>query len=226
MRKIQSRKIVFVIWVFLSNLSLAASDGKQQETYIYESPLKVGLDLQAYKVNYKNYNWSSITKLDKDGYGFNLGLEWIPIVSVVGKVALSGGIGYASVVDAPVNGSSQATLYVIPMYTGVTYRADFFKNQVIVPFVSAGLDLGFSTQASKTGATQNGVRLYEGYYYSGGVELCLNAFDPASGRELDSRVGINGVYLVALYTQSEPLSSSETVNLSHKEFRLGLRFEI
>jgi hypothetical protein len=198
----------------------------QKEKYVYESPLNVGLDLQGYKVKYTNYLWSSTEKSEKEGYGFNLGLEWIPVVSVVGKVATSFGIGFSSVVDVPVGGVSTATLYVVPMYGGVTYRADLFKNQVLVPFVSAGLDFGFSTQTSKNGATQGGLRTYEGYYYSGGVELCLNTFDPASGRDLDSRIGINGVYLVALYTHSEPLSNSETVNLAHKEFRLGLRFEI
>ena len=103
---------------------------------------------------------------------------------------------------------------------------DFFKNQVIVPFISGGVDLGFSTQASKNGATQGGLRIYEGLYYTTGIELCLNAFDPYSGRELDSRVGINGVYLTVMYMQSEPINRTETVNLAHKEFRLGVRFEI
>lgn len=198
----------------------------QKEKYVYESPLNFGLDLQGYKVKYTDYAWSDTQKSDKEGYGFNLGLEWIPVVSVLGKVATSFGVGFSSVSDVPVDGVSTANLYVVPIYGGITYRADFFKNQVLVPFVSAGLDFGFSTQASKNGATQGGLRTYKGYYYSGGIELCLNSFDPASGRDLDSRIGINGVYLVALYTQSEPLSNTETVNLSHKDFRLGLRFEI
>lgn len=220
-------KIFFIILAFVSyGSTFAAPSSTQREKYVYESPLDVGLDLQVYRIKYKNYSWAPNTTLDKEGVGFNLGLEWIPVVSVVGKVALSGGLGFASVTDAPVSSGSQATLYVVPVYLGLTYRADFFKNQVVVPFVSSGLDFGFSTQSSKTGATQSGVRTYDGYYYSGGVELCLNAFDPSSGRELDSRVGINGVYLVILYTQSEPFNSNETVNLSHKEFRLGVRFEI
>jgi len=226
MRQMTFKKFL-VLGLFLSLGWAAESFGAtQKEKYVYESPLNVGLDLQGYKVKYTNYLWSSTEKSEKEGYGFNLGLEWIPVVSVVGKVATSFGIGFSSVVDVPVGGVSTATLYVVPMYGGVTYRADLFKNQVLVPFVSAGLDFGFSTQTSKNGATQGGLRTYEGYYYSGGVELCLNTFDPASGRDLDSRIGINGVYLVALYTHSEPLSNSETVNLAHKEFRLGLRFEI
>jgi len=212
--------------LFFVGVSFAAPTSSQREKYVYESPLDFGLDLQAYRVKYKNYSWAPNTTLDKEGLGFNLGLEWIPVVSVVGKIGLSGGLGFASVADASVSSSSQATLYVVPIYFGLTYRADLFKNQVVVPFVSAGLDFGFSTQASKTGSTQSGVRTYDGYYYSGGVELCLNAFDPSSGRELDSRIGINGVYLVILYTQSEPFNTNETVNLSHKEFRLGVRFEI
>jgi hypothetical protein len=211
------------LWLGLINESFGAT---QKEKYVYESPLSFGLDLQAYKVTYKNYLWSDTETSNKEGSGFNLGLEWIPVVSVVGKLATSFGIGFSGVSDAPVGVGSTASLYIVPIYGGITYRADFFKNQVLVPFVSAGLDFGFSTQTSKNGATQGGLRTYKGYYYSGGVELCLNTFDPASGRELDSRTGINGVYIVALYTQSEPLSNTETVDLSHKEFRLGLRFEI
>lgn len=226
MKKAPFKKLIILCSLLVCGLSQSATGGSQQEKYVYESPLRVGLDIQAYKVKYNDYFWSPTSKVEKEGTGFNLGLEWIPVVSVVGKLALSGGIGFATVSDAQVSVTSQATLYVVPLYGGITYRADFFKNQVLVPFVSGGLDFGFSTQGSKTGATQSGVRTYEGYYYSGGVELCLNAFDPLSGRELDSRVGINGVYLVALYTESEPLNRKESVNLSHKEFRLGVRFEI
>ncbi len=226
MKKDNLKVNIFLLGILFITSVAPVFGASQQEKYIYESSLKVGLDLQAYKVNYKKYFWNSTTQIDKEGFGFNLGLEWIPFVSPIGKWAISGGFGAASVVDAPVSNSSKATLYVVPIYFGATYRADFFKNQVLVPFVSAGLDFGFSTQASKTGATQSGLRVYDGYYYSGGVELCLNTFDPSSGRELDSRIGINGVYLVVLYSQSEPLKKSETVNLSHEEFRLGVRFEI
>lgn len=206
-------------------LTASIQGATQKEKHVYESSLDVGLEFQAYKLNYKKYRWDSSTTREDEGYGFNLALEWIPFVTVVGKFATSLGIGFNSVSNVPVNGTT-ANLYVFPVYGGLTYRGDFFKNQVIVPFVSGGVDLGFSTQSSKGGATQAGLRTYEGLYYTTGVELCLNAFDPYSGRELDSRVGINGVYLVVMYMQSEAINNSETVNLSHKEFRAGLRFEI
>lgn len=206
---------------------MAQSYGATQKTkYIYESPLSVGLDIQGYKLNYKNYLWNSTTKLTTEGYGFNLGLEWIPFLSPVGKMALSSGIGFATIVEAPVSSVSTANLYVVPIYLGLTYRADFIKNQVLVPFISAGVDLGFSTQTSKTGDSRSGVSIYKGYFYSSGLELCLNTFDSASGRELDSRMGINGFYLVAMYLSSKPFAAAESVNLSHDEIRVGIRFEI
>lgn len=223
--KIKNYFQVLVLSLVVCGISFSAESGaSQKEKYVYESPLNVGLDFHVYKPNYKNYSWGGTTT-EKDGVGFNIGLEWIPFVSRVGKLATSLGFGFSSVSDMAV-GSSTATLYVVPIYGGLTYRGDFFKNQVIVPFISGGLDFGFSTQSSKNGATQAGLRTYEGWYYTTGVELCLNTFDPFSARELDSRSGINGVYLLAMYMQSEPLHKTETVNLSHKEFRLGVRFEI
>jgi hypothetical protein len=213
--------------VFIFGFGIASSiyGASQKEKYVYESPLDVGLEFQVFKLNYKNYLWNNTVKLEDEGFGVNIGLEWIPFVTVVGKLATTLGFGFNTINNAPVSGST-ATLYVVPIYGGLTYRGDFFKNQVIVPFISGGVDLGFSTQASKNGATQGGLRIYEGLYYTTGVELCLNAFDPYSGRELDSRVGINGVYLTVMYMQSEPINRTETVNLAHKEFRLGVRFEI
>ncbi len=213
--------------VFIFGFGIASSiyGASQKEKYVYESPLDVGLEFQVFKLNYKNYLWNNTVKLEDEGFGVNIGLEWIPFVTVVGKLATTLGFGFNTINNAPVSGST-ATLYVVPIYGGLTYRGDFFKNQVIVPFISGGVDLGFSTQASKNGATQGGLRIYEGLYYTTGIELCLNAFDPYSGRELDSRVGINGVYLTVMYMQSEPINRTETVNLAHKEFRLGVRFEI
>ena len=213
--------------VFIFGFGIASSiyGASQKEKYVYESPLDVGLEFQVFKLNYKNYLWNNTVKLEDEGFGVNIGLEWIPFVTVVGKFATTLGFGFNTINNAPVSGST-ATLYVVPIYGGLTYRGDFFKNQVIVPFISGGVDLGFSTQASKNGATQGGLRIYEGLYYTTGIELCLNAFDPYSGRELDSRVGINGVYLTVMYMQSEPINRTETVNLAHKEFRLGVRFEI
>lgn len=223
--KIKNYFQILAMTLVVCGISFSAESGaSQKEKYVYESPLNVGFDIQVYKPKYRNYNWGGNTP-EKDGFGINLGLEWIPLVSRAGKFATSLGFGFSSISDAAV-GTSTATLYVVPIYAGVTYRADFFKNQVIVPFASGGLDFGFSTQASKNGATQAGLRTYEGWYYTTGVELCLNTFDPFSARELDSRSGINGVYLVAMYMQSEPLRKAESVNLSHKEFRLGIRFEI
>ncbi len=206
---------------------IAQSYGATQKAkYTFESPLNVGLDIQGYKLKYKNYLWNSTTSLTTEGYGFNLGLEWIPLVTPVGKIALSSGIGFATIVDAPVSSVSTANLYVAPIYLGLTYRADFIKNQVLVPFISGGVDLSLSTQTSKTGDGRSGVRIYKGYYYSSGLELCLNTFDSASGRELDSRIGINGFYLVAMYLSSKPFAAAESVNLSHDEIRVGIRFEI
>ncbi|MFM8313663.1 MAG: hypothetical protein ACKOA8_05205 [Deltaproteobacteria bacterium] len=226
MRKYNLTSRVFLSLLVCGLLTLKSYGATQEEKYVYESSLTTGLEFQAYHVKYNDYFWNDTTKLKTEGYGFNLGLEWIPLVSVFGKVAASTGIGFATIKDADVSTSSTATLYNVPVNAGLTYRADFFKNQVLVPFTSFGLDFGFSTQASKTGDTRGGVRLYKGYYYSAGVELCLNSFDSRSGRELDSRYGINGVYFTGLFFHSEPLSKTETVNLGHEEFRVGLRFEI
>jgi hypothetical protein len=225
MEQFSMKRFKYFVFAFVFFLTASTQGANQKEKYVYESPLDVGLDFQAYKLNYKNYRWDSSTTLENEGYGFNLALEWIPFVTVVGKFATSLGFGFNSISNAPVNGAT-ANLYVFPLYGGLTYRADFLKNQVIVPFISGGIDLGFSTQSSKGGATQAGLRIYEGLYYTTGLELCLNAFDPYSGRELDSRIGINGVYLVVMYMQSDAINKSETVNLSHKEFRAGVRFEI
>ena len=121
--------------VFIFGFGIASSiyGASQKEKYVYESPLDVGLEFQVFKLNYKNYLWNNTVKLEDEGFGVNIGLEWIPFVTVVGKLATTLGFGFNTINNAPVSGST-ATLYVVPIYGGLTYRGDFFKNQVIVPF--------------------------------------------------------------------------------------------
>jgi hypothetical protein len=218
---------VLLVWTIGILLRVASSQAAtQHEKAVYESPLNFGLDLQAYQVAYKKYAWNDSTQLDTTGYGFNLGFEWLPYHGSVGKAAISSGLGFSYITNVTVSTGGIANLYVVPIPLGLTYRADFIKNQILVPFITGGFELGLVSQTSKTGDGRDGIRVAKSFYYTGGVEFCLNAIDSISGRELDSRYGINGVYLVGMYSHSQPVSSSETINLSHDEFKVGLRFEI
>ncbi len=224
--KLKNRLLKLIgAFVFLSPL-IGYGASLEANKKSFESPLVAGLDLQYYPISYKNYYWTHDSIFKTQGVAARLGLEWIPFISSAGKFGLGGGLSLGLVANVALNDTVKASLVTLPIDASFSYHADFIKHQILVPFVRLGIEAILNTQTSKTGGERNGVRSYRGYVLTAGIKLCLNFFDPKTGNQLDANTGINDVYLTVEYLTNHPLNNTQETNLSHREFRFGLRFEI
>lgn len=196
----------------------------------HESPLDFGLDLGFSQRKFSNYNYAPGVTSDKFGYGVSLRLEWIAYQEY-GKIGVGGGTGFSVhpntvIVPAAISGTEDqvATLYTIPIEIGVSYRADFIKNQIIVPYGTIGGSLTFIKQSSSFGYSRSGLNTFKGLEFGGGLEFNLNILERTAARSLDQSMGINATMLFAEYHVVSPLGTA-TNDLSRKEWRLGMRFE-
>lgn len=206
---------------------LASADGEAGNTISRtprirpESPLTAGLDLQYVPIRYPNYAWLDGQTSERGGHGFHLGLEWLPLGDLYGKPGVGMGLGLYSIRDVDF-AEQRASLMTIPIETFLSYRFDYFHNQLIVPFVKVGLS---GTLARQEGITRPW-RSYYGFDFAAGGQLCLNFFDRTTANVFDASMGVNTSYLTFEFLRSQPLGSGNAVNLSRDEYRLGLRVEM
>lgn len=186
-----------------------------------ESPLNAAVDLQYVPVRYPNYVWIDGQGSNRGGHGFHLGVEWLPLSDLYGKPSVGIGLGLYAIRNVDF-GVQRASLTALPVETYLSYRFDYFHNQILVPFVKVG--------ASGTVARQQGIerpwRTYFGFDYSGGLQLCLNLLDQTTANLFDAGMGVNTTYLSFEYLRSQPLGPTNAVDLSHEEYRIGLRMEM
>jgi len=186
------------------------------------SRLSLGLDFQFVPARFPNYAWSDTLRSNKEGKGFHLMLEWLPFGDFMGKLGIGAGIGAYQVTG--VTGPDGATrLDVYPVQASLTYRLDYFANQILVPFVRVGLETSLVKQDGGGGSRSS---WYRGWHHGMGVALGLNPLDGRSARDLDNTIGINATYLTFEYLRSQPLVPAGPANVSGEIYRLGLRFEI
>jgi hypothetical protein len=180
-----------------------------------ESPLRFGLDLKYRPISFPRLTPST-------SHGAQIAFEWLPIgfyKRYAGKpaIGISAGWGRIGHLD-PSKG--KVGLSTWPLAAHIAYRADFFDNQILVPFVKIARSIVLEKRRP------GGSSRYDSWDYSLGAELCLNAIDGRSARQLDFSSGINNTYLVVEYLKSVPLRRATQDNLSREEWQVGLRFEM
>ncbi len=224
-------KIIIFLAFFISFPRLAygaTQPGTQIESldsppYYPHSSLDIGVDLQYVPLQYKNYNWGNGRTSNEHGHGGHLGIEWIFIPPQYGRLGLGFGTGFGAIRNIRI-GDFDATLTTIPLELYLSYRLEYFHHQPVVPFAKFGV--------SNTFALQRGIESreqwysYQGLDYGFGGEICLSGISPERARVLDLNQGINGIYLIFEYLKSSPLKQNQATDLSHEEYRMGLRFEI
>lgn len=246
------RQIFIIIGLCLISSPLFAAKDSSIESVkkeFVQSPLEFGLDLEYYAPVYKNYVYAVDPANGKAGTSTSLGkaaqvsLEWLPFGNKIGKLGIGVGTGFAAITDTAItqigtitttNAETGATttttgnverpvnLYVVPAQAFLSYRLDFFQNQLIVPFAKFGASANWIRQTVDGGASYH---MAYGMDYAFGGEICLNAIEGKAGREFDSRFGVNGTYIILEYLNSSQLNKTSTVNLAYDAFRFGLRFE-
>ncbi len=247
-----SRQIFIIIGLCLVSFSAFAAKESTTETEkkkFNASPLEFGLDLQYYAPVYKNYVYAvdqttgSQGLTNATGKAAQLSLEWLPFGNKIGKLGIGVGTGFAAITETSIQQNSPVTttdpdtnvttttiskverpvnLYVVPTQAFLSYRLDYFENQVLVPFAKVGASANWIRQTVDGGESYN---MAYGFDYAFGGEFCLNAIEAKAGREFDSRFGVNGTYLLFEYLVSDQLNKTSPVNLAYNAFRFGLRFE-
>lgn len=194
----------------------------------YRSPLNAAVDLQYTPTSYTQYDWyEGITK-NASGHGIRVGAEWIPFGEVpYGKPAVGVATGFHWFSRVGVVDSINADLYTVPIEPYFAYRLDIFEKQILVPFAKVGLNVTFLHQDTNTpDGAKDRSGTYQGFDYGFGGELNLSFIDRVSARNLENSTGINDTFLVFEYSKSRRLGADYGPDLSHEEYRLGLRFEI
>lgn len=161
---------------------------------------------------------------------FEFSMEW-QFLKLFGKLALGGSIGYMR--DAGYGLFEQDNtpseirfvFQVIPAKATLFYRADFFKNQPVVPFGEFGYDFYYFTENSATGGHAfNGGK--DGYHYGGGIQILLDILDKKSAGAMDTDYGINNTFLTFEYRISKVNDFGKGIwDFSGKTWFAGLMFE-
>lgn len=114
------------------------------------------------------------------------------------------------------------TFAVVPLSVGVTWRAQFFDRQIIVPYATGGgTAFGFAEIRDDSKGPKFGGS--PAIYGGGGVQFNLNFMDTRSMLNLDREYGINYVWLTVEYRRVQ--SVSQKFDLSSNLFNAGFLIE-
>ncbi len=157
--------------------------------------------------------------------GVNLGASF----QVFRVLELSSGLGLwrksgLMVQEDGTSSSDTQTLTIIPLQLSAGLRLDFFRDQIIVPFGSGGIDYWLWQEGWTQGETQeklSGGKM--GWHYRAGVEILLDVFDSSSASMLDVRYKIKDTYLVLSYQNQEV--GDEGLIFNGESYMIGLRMQ-
>ena len=120
--------------------------------------------------------------------------------------------------------SDAQTLTIVPLQLSAGLRLDFFRNQIIVPFGSGGIDYWLWQEDWTQGETQEKISGGKmGWHYRAGVEILLDVFDSSSASMLDVRYNIKDTYLVLSYQNQEV--GDEGLIFNGESYMIGLRMQ-
>lgn len=115
-------------------------------------------------------------------------------------------------------------LNVIPLNLSVLIRGDLFKEQILVPYASAGGDYWlWQEKWGETGAKESIGGGKSGYHYAVGGQLLLDPFDRASASLMEVKRGVRDTYISVEYRKQEFLTS-EGLNFDSDSVSFGFRF--
>jgi hypothetical protein len=147
-----------------------------------------------------------------------------------GSLDLGIGVGYTQRTgrgQLPTGGASadDTSIKIIPTRLSLTYRFDVlalkYRWLPLAPYARVSLDRYNWWVTNGSGDTANaggrsGRGATNGYSFSGGVALLLDAIDPMLARDMDRDTGINNVYVFVDFTKSyiKDFGSSSSWDLS------------
>ncbi|MCX5859137.1 MAG: MXAN_2562 family outer membrane beta-barrel protein [Proteobacteria bacterium] len=162
------------------------------------------------------------------------GAEWEKeILQKYGVLAIGGEAGWIQASGKSLMGNNPGArssgesieFQIAPIGLNLTYRLMYFKNQFLVPFGRAGLDIYLFRERKEGDTTISGYRT--GYHYAFGGAFLLDWLSPESGVNLDLEWGINNTYLIFEYRYSHinDFNKKHDFDFSTETWFGGIMFE-
>lgn len=213
-------------WLFLVALfslpALAAPSQLEDSAKAYTPPSRPGaaVEFNYFMPVFGSYGATADIERRKPGMGFRLGFDWMPLVGRAGKLGLGLGIGYGKTQPAGEGLTRMPFLEAYPLDADLVYRFDYVDNQLLVPFVRAGANVTYLFEEFRPG-----LQRFTGYYYGGGLALCLDFLDAVSAELLNTSTGIDNTYLLVQYRRVENFTPGQGPQLQRDEFSASFRME-
>ncbi len=206
-------------------VGLAASAGPAHATETYDEPRqRANAELRYGFFNPADPNLVRV--MGESGHSV-LWLEAGP--HLIKQIEIKGGIGWYQEVDHAISASGSRTddfamVTSLPLSLTGTLRLDFFKNQPIVPYGGAGLQVWpwketFSVAETKT----NGGKV--GWHWNAGGQILLDAFDRGAASKLQARSGIDNTWLVIDYRDQTIGEDAGGLTFSGTVLGIGLKLD-
>lgn len=124
----------------------------------------------------------------------------------------------------------KAMLLAVPLAADATLRLDIWKEQPVVPYGRAGLDLWLWNESWQseydTGGGDSVTAGTFGWHWAGGLAILLDGIDLSASSRLETVAGVNDTYLVAEYRQSYALGDKdEILDFTSTDLTVGLKFD-
>ncbi len=108
--------------------------------------------------------------------------------------------GYALGMLTEEESGEEFNIWIFPLQLSLSYRLDFFNEQLLVPFVSAGGDYYAYRENREFGDDVEGGK--SGYHAGAGLGILLDRLDPEAAASIKSEYGVRNVFLDIRYERA------------------------
>lgn len=154
-------------------------------------------------------------------------LEWGP--QLIKQIELTGGAGWfrengKGLLDDDTRTDGKITFRAIPLTLNAKVRLDFFKDQIIVPFGTAGLDAwNFKQDPYQGDQTLTGWKY--GWHWTAGGQLLLDKLDPSAASKFQAMSGVDNTFLVVELRKQDVGGGDDGLIFTGQSLNFGLQFD-
>lgn len=217
--------LLIIVFSFSQVLNAATQLGESVgTTNRTESPRLGGFEVQYGSTALPEYRLQNGANVSGRGHTLKVGLEFFAFKSL-GKLAFGLGSGLIRQPNVEVQADTYATIEALPAEVSVSYRFDFIRGQLLVPFAKVSAASIWSRETSQTGGARPDSNRDNYWTWSAGLQLNLSRIEERAALTMDKTYGINDTYLIISYHKTQPLQGGSR-QFSGDALSAGLRFEI
>jgi hypothetical protein len=171
-------------------------------------------------------NLIEVYRSSADIWQVELGPQLFRVLEIKAGAGFFREVGTSVDVEGQV-GSKVAVVRALPLSLGGTFRLHLLDEQVLVPFVTAGIDWWVWDERLKSGSTRTS-QIWGGkfgYHYAVGGQLLLDTFSPGRASLLESQTEINDSWLTFEYRR-QVIDGSQGLSFTGNLFTIGLKLDL